>query len=102
MKPLTKLIIKFIAKFIIKFINEPYTSHFTRHTSHTHTAATMHDDVSPPNPSPRAGEPVCTHTQLAIQPWWEVDRGRDRVLESVTGWNRQVGGRVKGWCSVAA
>ena len=39
----------------------------------------------------RAGEPTCTHTQLDIQPWWEVDLGRERVLESVTVWNRQVG-----------
>jgi len=35
------------------------------------------------------GEPTCTHTQLDIQPWWEVDLGRERVLESVTVWNRQ-------------
>ena len=31
----------------------------------------------------------CTHTQLDIQPWWEVDLGGECIIESITVWNRQ-------------
>ena len=35
------------------------------------------------------GEPMCTHTQLDPQAWWEVDLGQLCIINDITLWNRE-------------